>query len=920
RRALINIGLVLLTLIIAVTISLIVARSMVRPLTRLRGSALEVANHSLPDLVRRLREDEESPPDTASLRAGSTHNRIDLPAIDPVEIHSNDEIGQVARAFNAVQLEAVRVATEQAQLRRSVSTMFVNLSRRSQLLVDRLIRLIDNLEQGEQDPDRLSDLFKLDHLATRMRRNDENLLVLAGADAGRRWNQPASLVDVLRAATAEVEQYTRVRLGTVDETIEVAARAVNDMVHLVAELLENATSFSSPRTDVVINARRSGEEAIIEIEDQGIGMAKEQMEELNDRLARPPVFDVSVSRMMGLFVVGRLATRHHVGVHLKSANSGGTMAVVALSPEVLTPSQFGRPGLGADVPPIVAQRVESERMDTGLLESGRGDAARGQLASNAENGRPIPGDQFRSEPFRPEPPRQDPFRPEPSRPEPSRADAGLDSETTRIEPVRAQSSGLKEESQRIPTIDSTVIPPANLPALPAPGRPVPQQSQQPVSPAAAGSPADTGQIRAVTPPPAARAPLAPSATESATGQFVQLGPIDEPSGKSGLGVSSAAAAMAVLRSAQAPPPVPPSIQPPPPVPPVPVQQQPAIPFDSPNGSARELLSGPADPASMDATIEMPLPIFDAIESEWFRSAPRPTPLLGNDFAGPPAPPVAQPVAPVVSQPVSQPASAPVRPAPAPQSAQPAAARVSTPAEKAATAPGLPIRTPGKVTDSGAPVGDLGGPHAPSRPQETAAAAASAPVRPAPERPAATPVERPVSSDPLAGPPVPGSPLSSGSLSGRPVPATEPPTAQRPAAQYPDRPAAQNGTPSGVTFHPPVSAVPTSSPAATAPISAEPGSSKWVSPADAGWKAAQAAAEAKPEATTTGGLPKRVPMAHFVPGRVDNQQKKTPKSTAHRSPDAVRGVLSSYRHGLEQGRQATQSKHSVATENDEQEEM
>ncbi len=220
-----------------------------------------------------------------------------------VDINSNDEIGQVAQAFNAIHQEAVRVATEQAQLRLSVAAMFVNLARRSQLLVDRLIRLIDKLEQGERDPDRLAELFRLDHLATRMRRNDENLLVLAGAEGGRRWAQTAPLIDVLRAAIAEVEQYTRIKIGSVDDA-EITAKAVNDVVHLVAELLENATSFSSPRTEVLVDARMVHDQVVIESKIRESVCRREQLSELNERLAKPQILEVTVSRMMGLFVVG----------------------------------------------------------------------------------------------------------------------------------------------------------------------------------------------------------------------------------------------------------------------------------------------------------------------------------------------------------------------------------------------------------------------------------------------------------------------------------------------------------------------------------------------------------------------------------------------------------------------------------------
>src|SRR5690606_2786941 len=196
---------------------------------------------------------------------------------------------------------------------------------------------LDRLERGEQDPDRLSELFQLDHLATRMRRNDENLLVLAGADSTRVQRDPASLMDVLRAAQSEVEHYTRIQFTSVDSDIEIAAHAVNDLVHLVAELLDNATAFSAPDTTISVQARRLGDRAVLQVEDRGIGMSQEQYAELNERLATPPQVDVAVSRMMGLVVVARLAARHGVKVELRPAPGRGTIAEVNLPSGVLVP-------------------------------------------------------------------------------------------------------------------------------------------------------------------------------------------------------------------------------------------------------------------------------------------------------------------------------------------------------------------------------------------------------------------------------------------------------------------------------------------------------------------------------------------------------------------------------------------------------
>ena len=324
RRAIISaiiVGfIILLVLIASLLFTVFVGRSMVRPLRRLRAGALEVAGVRLPETVRRMNEaDGENVP-------------VD---VDPIDVESSDEIGEVARAFDQVHREALRLAATEAALRGNVNAMFVNLSRRSQSLVERQIRLIDELEQGEQDADRLSSLFQMDHLATRMRRNSENLLVLAGHESSRRWNQPVPLVDVLRAAISEIEQYERVMLN-VQPGISVRGPAVNDVVHLIAELAENATSFSSADTPVSVSGHLLGSGGVLlDITDEGVGMGSEEMAHANWRLDNPPVVDVAVSRRMGLFVVARLAARHGIRVRLRPATGNGLTALVWLPDEVI---------------------------------------------------------------------------------------------------------------------------------------------------------------------------------------------------------------------------------------------------------------------------------------------------------------------------------------------------------------------------------------------------------------------------------------------------------------------------------------------------------------------------------------------------------------------------------------------------------
>ena len=322
---------VLLVLVLALLFTTIVGRSMVRPLRKLRAGALEVAGIRLPDTVRRMSETDG---DDAPLD------------VEPIDVDSADEIGEVARAFDQVHREALRLAANEAALRGNVNAMFVNLSRRSQSLVERQIQLIDDLELGEQDAERLASLFQMDHLATRMRRNSENLLVLAGHDVSRRWNQPIALVDVLRAAVSEIEQYERVTLN-VQPGIAVRGQAVNDVVHLLSELAENATSYSSAETPVNIAGHLlSSGGVLLDITDQGVGMGAEEMAHANWRLDNPPVVDVAVSRRMGLFVVARLAARHGIRVRLRPAASGGLTALVWLPDEAVThESDGGTPGL-----------------------------------------------------------------------------------------------------------------------------------------------------------------------------------------------------------------------------------------------------------------------------------------------------------------------------------------------------------------------------------------------------------------------------------------------------------------------------------------------------------------------------------------------------------------------------------------------
>ena len=373
REAIISGALILLVLGVSLVGAFVIARSMIRSLRRLQETANKVAQDRLPELVKQLSESDPQDVDTS---------------VESVGVHSRDEIGQVAAAFDDVHREAVRLAAEQALLRGNVNAMFTNLSRRSQGLIQRQLSLISELESREADPDQLSSLFKLDHLATRMRRNGENLLVLAGEEPGRRWTRPVPLVDVLRAAASEVEQYERIELAAVPTT-EVAGRVVNDLVHLLAELLENATSFSSPQTKVKVTGHALPDgRVLIEIHDTGIGLSPEDLAAINERLASPPTVDVSVSRRMGLFVVGRLSQRHGIRIQLRPSDSGGTTALVMLPVDVAQGGKKPQPKpgqvAGASGGPAAAQAAAG--VAAARRQAGAGAPGGGALGAGASGG------------------------------------------------------------------------------------------------------------------------------------------------------------------------------------------------------------------------------------------------------------------------------------------------------------------------------------------------------------------------------------------------------------------------------------------------------------------------------------------------------------------------------------------------------
>jgi signal transduction histidine kinase len=324
RAAVQNALIVFLVLLAALAVAMFAARSIVRPLGQLRLAALDIANQKLPARVRQLEQADE---------------QVEV-SVEPLGIGHRDEIAEVAEAFDAVHAEAIRLAGEQTQMRANVNRMFVNLSRRSQSLVERQLSLIDRLEANEQDPDDLANLFRLDHLATRMRRNDESLLVLAGGDTGQASRGDVPVLDVLRAACSEIEQFARVEIDSSD-TAMFQGQVAGDLVHLLAELIENATNFSPPDTPVVVRTARGAPAGslIVEVRDIGIGMTLGELAAANAKLQRTRGLDADVARMMGLVVVSRLAARHGLSVELGSNSPKGVIARVQLPASVFAQQQ-----------------------------------------------------------------------------------------------------------------------------------------------------------------------------------------------------------------------------------------------------------------------------------------------------------------------------------------------------------------------------------------------------------------------------------------------------------------------------------------------------------------------------------------------------------------------------------------------------
>lgn len=319
---------VLLTLAAAISL----AADTSKRLRRLRRGAALVTNVELPQAIAAVSA--APSPQTVKEVTSASHDRV-ASWLD----RDGDEIGELGSALDALHRQALRLASDQALLRMDVARIFVALSRRGQTLVQRQLQLLDEFERVETDPETLGRLFQLDHLAARMRRNEENLLVLAGGEPGRAFVEHELAADVVMAAAAEIEQYARIDASSVAE-VWIDATAVGDLVHLLAELLENAVIFSPPATKVQVSSHRTVDDLTITIYDHGIGIPPEQLAELNDQLSRPSVLTGELASRMGLLVVGRLAQRLKIEVELRSAPSSGTVALVRLPSRLLPPAHL----------------------------------------------------------------------------------------------------------------------------------------------------------------------------------------------------------------------------------------------------------------------------------------------------------------------------------------------------------------------------------------------------------------------------------------------------------------------------------------------------------------------------------------------------------------------------------------------------
>ncbi|MGA4995530.1 nitrate- and nitrite sensing domain-containing protein [Nonomuraea bangladeshensis] len=355
----------LVAVIVSIFISVRFGRRITRELAALRRTALDLAEIRLPDVVAKLRKGE----------------RVDIAAEAPpirVARNATSEVADLAAAFDSVQSTAVDAAVEQAHLREGLSEALRNLARRSQSLLQRQLKLLDEMQRQTEEPEALEPLFKLDHLTTRMRRHAEGLVLLSGGSAGRRWRGVIPMEDVLSGAAAQVEEYTRVRVYPMPEA-GVSGAAVADLMHLFAELIENAAAFSSPSNEVSVRGEMVGRGFAVEIEDRGLGMDEATRQAINCRLASPPEFDAAQTERLGFAVVGMLAARHGIKVTLKPSPYGGTTAIVLVPGSLVEP--LVTPAKALDFEPVSVSVVRTDGPAT------NGNAANGGLPRRVHTSR-----------------------------------------------------------------------------------------------------------------------------------------------------------------------------------------------------------------------------------------------------------------------------------------------------------------------------------------------------------------------------------------------------------------------------------------------------------------------------------------------------------------------------------------------------
>ncbi|RKE22459.1 nitrate- and nitrite sensing domain-containing protein [Streptomyces sp. TLI_171] len=461
----------LAAVVVSIIISYRTGRRLVRELVGLRNAAGDLSATRLPSVMLRLRRGEP----------------VDVVAEVPQLEFGAGEIGQVGRAFNEVQRVAVEAAVEQAELRRGVSAVFVNLARRSQVLLHRQLTLLDTMERRTENPRELEDLFRLDHLTTRMRRHAEGLIILSGGSPGRAWRKPVRMVDVVRAAVGEVEDYARVIVRPFPGT-GLLGSAVADVTHLVAELVENATVFSPPQTQVTVQGEVVAHGFCLEIDDRGLGLSEQHLADINQRLAVEQEFDLADTDRLGLFVVSRLARRHGIRVHLRPSPYGGSSAVVLIPRELLAEAVEMAP---EGTRPTVD---DTHRRAPGAVEAGRQHGA--HAAPAAPQAKPLGG-------------------PRPSAAAPSTTPGGLPRRRGGAPAEAASGTGRHRRAEEAAAAATTAPAPAAAPAAPRPGL-TPIAPLEPVGPA---GPVAGGllprRVRQANLAPQLRAETAGESTESA---------------------------------------------------------------------------------------------------------------------------------------------------------------------------------------------------------------------------------------------------------------------------------------------------------------------------------------------------------------------------------------------------------------------